>query len=270
MAKMDYVGRKLDDLAAKVKHDIQIQISQTHGQFSLAGQGRGSNRLSMTMRGNIKTGHLEMVRKMTTLLIALKEHDSPAPTEHLRSVAAKVADELIAENASILFQFAGSPEQRNEMQAKLREELMADTALAIEDARHQIVGHGRPSAEAMTNVQQIINSPGATAQQGRDNLTQVVEQWDPAPLLDAVNRCISEVANARPSSAELEAIRAQLTALQIQLKAPDKKPGFIRQAGSLVAEMLRQTAAHALVQYGDQIVTLLPPITDIAHRATGG
>lgn len=138
--------------------------------------------------------------------------------------------------------------------------------MVTEDTRHGIVGDAKHYPKdhsthiAGNNI--VVGGAGAIIQQGRDNLTQAVQQWDPAPLVEIVNEAMKALASGEIQTSEADLVRSQLVAIEQLLKAKTPDKSVIRSVGGYVGKLLNSTVsgvtAAAASDLGHRLIALLP------------
>lgn len=260
MIDSSYIRRKLEALASDARNATGEAVVGVVLQFAAAGQGQGSSRQKIFVEKAIREGYRDGLQKMARFLIDAQANEEPTGWEHFKTVASGLVEELFwAHNRQLL---AGlGPD--TPLETRLRQQMTDDLNLTIEDAKHQIVGHTRhaPDPEELARMSiEITHSPGAVVQQGRDQLSQVVQQqhWDPTPLIEVVKYALTALDEIETRTPEREMLRTQLEALRDLSQGKEKNPSLIRRVGEIVGRLFKTSASAAAQSLGEKITGLLP------------
>jgi hypothetical protein len=267
----DYVRGKLNDLSDEARRRIGEAIQKRRSDFTLAGQA-GSSRCKMYVALDLEDGFREHLQRMARFVIDVHANTQPDVVRMVLSTAADLASASIDGHAVALF---GSPafergaeSHQIEGASAMRAKLDGVAQLIVEDMQNGIVGHARhepaeseqPINISANNSSLVVGSPGANVQQGRDNLRQVVQQWDAghlATVLDEISHRIEELCLEQ---GDLHEVRAQIASMQAQLGARTKDISFVRRAGTLVAGLLKKGGESAAAEIAKRLIDHLPPI----------
>lgn len=261
----DYVRGKLNDPSNEARRRIGEAILKRQSDFTLAGQ-TVSSQCKMYVALDLEDGFREHLQRMARFVIDVHANTQPDVVRMVLSTTTDLASAAIDGHAVALF---GSPaferdaeSRRTEGTSAMKAKLDGVARLIVDDMQNGIVGHARhePAQPEQSTSILVVDSPGATVQQGRDNLQQVVQQWDAghlAAVLDEISRRLEEL---RLKQEDLDDVRAQIASMQAQLGARTKDSSFVRRAGALVADLLKRGGESAAAELGKRLIDCLPPM----------
>ncbi len=265
----DYIRRKLNDLSDEARRRIGEAIATIQSEFTLAGQ-TGSGRCKIYVAQALEDGFREHLWRMARFVIDVHANTQPDVVPMVLSAAADLASAAIDGHAVALF---GSPaferdaeSRRIEGASAMKAKLDGVARLIVEDMQNGIVGHARhepaepdqPINISANNL--VVGSPGANVQQGRDNLQQVVQQWDAGPFATVLDEIIRSIEEFRLDQGDRHEMQAQIASIQAQLSAGTKDTSIIRRAVKVVADLLKKAGGSAAAAFGKRLIDYLPPI----------
>lgn len=270
MASAPYFDRKLKDLAAEGARKIGESVAAVRTEFVKAGRlGSGAERhyvqqaIADELRGTLE--------RMARWMIDAKLSERRDVLEAMRAVARNLTTRSIEGNAAALFgnlstDSEGHTRRLIEMSA-MSVKLIEMIDLVIDDAKTEIVGHSKhPSTESGAKVEApggqvnlIMGAPGATIQQGRDNLSQssVIHLSVVTDLRTFVASVEAQASNLELDPSRHAELMAELQTIKAQLESPRPRSNMISACLTTVKNILEattaQVVAHPLAQTAAEI-----------------
>ncbi len=272
MSDLAYIEAKLSDLIDRGIGSIGQAIVRQQGEFALAG-ANNSSQSRMHAEQMLKNGFREELEKAARLTIDVGANQEPEALEELKNQASRLGESLLERHKNRLFGSRGFDKDVEakwaEGKARVGSELSAISNLVLEDVKRGIVGHSKyeavppePSVEIKASGSNVVvGSPNANVQQGRDNLTQNVTDWDPSELLAILTDVRKREREIDAYIEDSEALKLQVAALEALATSKSKDSGMIGQGINYIARTLLTAADGRFQSIVNRLFEVQPPLS---------